>query len=132
MAPLSSYAAPELATESYDQVDARTDIYTLGAILYRIVLLQDAITGTDEQSLLSHILLGQHIAPASLARQSLPHWPGGKLPEYLAALAMKAMSSTREERPASVLELQKQVALWQDGSDTGKILKGLAHLLGKR
>ncbi len=136
IAPLSPYTSPEVASESYNQIDPRTDIYALGAILYRIVFLQDAITAADEQSLLSPILLGQHTPPASLSRQSLPHWPGGKFPEYLAALAMKAMSATREERQSSVPELQNQLALWQDsvatGADTSRLMKGMAGLLGKR
>ncbi len=135
VAPLSPYTAPEQAAETFDQVDARTDVYALGAILYRIVLLQDSISGADDQELLSHILLGQHTPPATLARQACPHWPGGKLPEYPAALAMKALSGPREERPASVQEFQKQLSLWQDGlaagGEAGKLFKGMASLLGK-
>lgn len=135
VAPLSPYTAPEQAAETFDQVDAKTDLYALGAILYRVVLLQDAITGADDQELLSHILLNQQTPPATLARQACPHWPGGKLPEYLAALAMKAMSGPREERPTSVQEFQKQLSMWQDGlaagGEGGKLFKGMASLLGK-
>jgi len=135
VAPLSPYTAPEQAAETFDQVDARTDIYALGAVLYRIVLLQDAITGADEQELLSHILLNQHTPPATLARQACPHWPGGKFPEYLAALAMKAMAGQREQRLASVQEFQQQLSLWQEGlaagGDGGKLFKGMASFLGK-
>ncbi|MHA3773776.1 protein kinase domain-containing protein [Verrucomicrobiota bacterium sgz303538] len=128
---LSAYSAPEQATESYDMVDARTDVYALGAILYRLVMLQDAISAGDDQELLSKILLSQHTPPASLARHACPHWPGGKFPEYLATLAMKSMAPSREDRPSSVAEFQKQLSAWQEGGDTNKLLKGMAGFLGR-
>jgi serine/threonine protein kinase len=131
-APLSRYSAPEQATDSYDQVGVRTDIYALGAILYRIIFLQSSLNTDDPEVLLSQILLGQHTAPATLAKPPLPHWPGGKMPEFLAEVAMKALSQNPDDRPASVTELMAQIRHWQDGVATSGDKGGLfKSFLGK-
>jgi serine/threonine protein kinase len=98
---ITEYSAPEQAAELEDEIDARTDIYALGAMLYRILLLRAPVaTGTDME-LLENILSGRVIPPAAVAKQStLPHWPAARLPDYLADLALRALSLAREERPA--------------------------------
>jgi tRNA A-37 threonylcarbamoyl transferase component Bud32 len=129
--PLSPSSAPEQASGGED-IDARTDIYALGALLYRIVTLQRPISAPDEQALRSRILTGQIVWPSVLKR--CPHWPAGKLPEHLAATAMKALSTVRAERHATVPHLQREVAAWQEGlvsiGEGGKLWKGAASFLG--
>jgi serine/threonine protein kinase len=133
--PLTPSSAPEQATESADEIDLRTDIYALGAILYRILFLRDAIAAESDDELLEKILTAKLEQPASFANARLPHWPGGKLPDFLAAAAMKALSNAPEDRPARVVELQQQISAWQHGSavaiDPAKIWKQFTGLLGR-
>ena len=132
---LTPFSAPEQATETWEEVDARTDVYALGGLLYRLITLRDPVIAGDETALLERILTGG-VTPAEEARQGKPgpHWPGGQFPEYLAEVARKALSFRREDRHASVAELQKQVRAWQEGlveADGGKRWKGFAGLLGR-
>jgi serine/threonine protein kinase len=124
---LSAYSSPEQATDSFDQVQQQSDIYALGAMLFRVVYLQESIAATDDEELLSKILLGQHTPTVTLAKQTAPHWPAGKHPDFLSAIAMKAMAADPAERPASVQELQQQIAAWQDhvtsGGDVSRLFK---------
>ena len=131
---LSAYSSPEQATDSFDQMQERSDIYALGAILFRLVHLQESIAAENDEELLSKILLGQHASPVELARQVAPHWPGGKHPDFLSAIAIKAMSAAPADRPASVQELQQQIAAWQEhvtsGGDASRLFKRFG-LFGK-
>ena len=130
---LSRYSAPEQAEGALEDIDTRTDIHALGGILYRILTLRDPITGETEAELLDQAL-SPRAAPA--VQPPCPHWPGEKLPDALAAAAMKALSLTRDDRPPSVRKLQQEIAAWQEGSATGstesgKLWKGLSSLLGR-
>ena len=132
---LSTYSSPEQAEGAFEDLEPRTDVHALGGLLYKILTLADPLEGGTETELLEQALSARTIAPAERTRAVvLPHWPGGKLPEPLAASAMKALHANRLERHASVLELQREVAAWQHGAaaDSGRRWKQFAGFMGKR
>jgi hypothetical protein len=136
IANLSPYMPPEQAAGSYEDVDELTDVHALGGLLYKILTLQDPLVGENEDALLEAALNSRVIGPSELSRATPhPHWPGGRLPDFLAAVAMKALRLEREQRHASVIELQREVAAWQDGAatgaDLGKLWKQFTGLLGR-
>ena len=133
--PLSDSMAPEQAAGLDEEISVRTDVYGLGALLYRILMLRQPIVAETENELLEKILTGSIEAPSALAKASAaPHWPGGRLPDFLAAVAVKALSAAVEDRHASVAELQSQVFAWQQGTtagDTGRLWKQFTGLLNR-
>ena len=132
---LTRYTTPEQAEGSFDAIDARTDIHALGAILYRLITLRDAVTGETDEELLDQALSPRPAPGAVQAKQpSCPHWPAGKLPEGLAAIAMKALSVDREERHASVGDLQREITAWREGASSGEhgnLWKQFSGMLGR-
>ena len=130
---LTRYTAPEQAEGSIDAIDARTDLHALGAILYRLITLRDAVTGETDEELLDQAL-SPRPAPAAAKQPPCPHWPAGKLPESLVSIAMKALSVDREERHASVEELQREIAAWHEGApggEHGRLWKQFSGMLGR-
>lgn len=132
---LGRYTTPEQAEGAHDTIDERTDIHALGDILYCILTLRDAATGETDEDLLDQAL-SPRVAPAvALAKQPpCRHWPNGKLPEFLSAIAMKALSVEREERHASVADMQKELIAWREGVATGehgKLWKQFTGILGR-
>jgi serine/threonine protein kinase len=118
--PLTHYSAPEQAAGLVHEMDTRADIFALGGLLYRIVTLRDPLSGETEDGLLEAALNASVPAPAAKAKSDpCPHWPKGRLPEFPAAVAMKALSYQREDRHQTVEELQREVATWQEGASVG-------------
>jgi serine/threonine-protein kinase len=118
--PLSPYSAPEQAAGQLHEIDARTDVFALGGILYRILALRDPLAGETEEALLEAALNASVKPPGRLAKEAPhPHWPRGRLPEFPAAVAMKALNYAREERYGSVRELQREISAWQEGAASG-------------
>jgi hypothetical protein len=98
-------------------------------------MLREPIIAESETELLEKILTGSIETPAAVARTTTAaHWPGGRLPEFLAAVAMKALSASTEERHGSVAELQAQICAWQHGvavGDTSRLWKQFTGLLNR-
>ncbi len=118
--PLSPYTAPEQAACLVHDIDARTDVFALGGMLYRILTLRDPLQGETENALLEAALNANAAPPAVVTRDApRPHWPRGRLPEFPSAVAMKALSYAREDRQPSVAELQREIAAWQEGAASG-------------
>lgn len=134
---LSRYTSPEQAEGALEDIDTRTDIHALGGILFRILTLRDPITGETDSELLEQALSPRDPPATALANQPpCPHWPGEKLPDYLATTAMKALSLARDDRHPTVRTLQQEIAAWQDGAtaggtDAAKLWKGFTGLLGR-
>jgi hypothetical protein len=133
---LSRYSAPEQAEGTVDDIGPRTDVHGLGGILFRILTLRDPMTGESEEEILEQAL-SPRLEPQDVVagQPPCPHWPGGKLPEGLAAVAAKALSLAPEDRYATVREFQQAVAACHDsagsagGGEAAKLWKGVTGLL---
>ena len=121
------YMPPEQARGETDKFDARTDIYSLGGILYHILTLEPPISGEDVGEMLQSVadgkVAGQIVAGPKRLKppRALTHIPGGKIPEPLAAIARKAMAFLREDRYQTVKEMQAAVQAFQADSPKPKI-----------
>ena len=123
------FMAPEQARAGSADVDLRTDIYSLGAILYSILTLRPPVRGDDLKEILIKIINGDIVPPAMYNpwldaassegerenKNRFPHVPGGQIPKALSDIVMKAMATEPDERYQSVRELQRDVEAFQDG-----------------
>lgn len=98
------YMSPEQASGDTHAIDARTDVYALGGLLYHMLTLRPPNEGADQSEILKNIVQGR-IAPIE-AGEEPPHWEHGKMCKELATVAMKALARDRRERHASVREFQ--------------------------
>lgn len=126
------YIAPEAARGELDKMDARSDIYVLGAILYAILTLRPPYPGKEFAELIEQIVSGKFVHPSSYNTPaktgktpvptetsalecSLLHLPGRRVPEGLAAVVLKAMAYENADRYQTVAELQADITAWQSG-----------------
>ena len=105
------FMSPEQAEGRSHEADPLTDVFLLGAVLYAILTLESPVAGEDANALIDNAAAGRIRPPAeTVAGRSLPHLPGGKLPEALAAVAMKALAKNPRNRFADVRALKAAVA----------------------
>ena len=133
------YMAPEQAYGQHDDLDVRTDVYALGAILHHLLTLRPPIEGETPRDIMSKVAGGdfQPARNATLGSQRLPHLPHGKVPEALSAVALKAMANNAANRYQTVRELQADIQAYQAGFATtaeqaGKMKQGLLLLKRQR
>ena len=114
------YMPPEQARGETDKFDARTDIYSLGAILCHTLTLEPPISGDDVGLMLQSVADGKvaaqiasHGPKRMQSTRALLHIPGGKIPEALVRIARKAMAMQQEDRYQTVKELQAAVQAFQ-------------------
>lgn len=121
------FMPPEQANSELDKIDTRSDIYSLGAILFNILTLRTPVSGDSSEETLENVRVGSIPKPASfniskVRRQygvpSLPHCPGHRIPDSLSAVAMKALSREREDRYQTASDIKKEVDAWLGGFAT--------------
>lgn len=106
------YMSPEQA-EGRD-VDERSDVYALGAVLYAILTLRPPVAGETVEEVLTKVKTGA-IQPL---RQDVKHLGHTRVPAGLAAVAMKALAKERARRFATVVELAADIDAWRAGFAT--------------
>lgn len=88
------YMPPEIAKGEPD-LDGRTDVFSLGIILFEILTLSFFVEGTDPNEIKKQILE----RPLPLPREIAPH---RNIPRDLQAICMKALKRNKLERYSSV------------------------------
>ncbi len=84
------YMAPEQARGQ--PVDARSDLYSLGCLLYELITGRPPFTGDDPMAVVS-----QHVH----ARPEPPSHHNAQVPDDLEQLVLALLAKAREERPSS-------------------------------
>ncbi|TWU29978.1 Serine/threonine-protein kinase PknB [Bythopirellula polymerisocia] len=103
------YMSPEQAGGIQLVVDARTDIYSLGATLYELLTLQPACPGEDRQEVLRAISEKEPIPPRVI---------NAGIPHDLETIVLGAMTKSREDRYASAEKLAEDLSRFLEGKPT--------------
>src|SRR5208282_3351841 len=83
------YMSPEQAAGRLDQVNERSDVYGLGAILYEILTGEPPFAGTDMQEVIRRVAREAPVPPRALVPVT---------PRALEAVCLKALAKERAER----------------------------------
>ncbi len=103
-----AYMPPEQALGRLKDIDERSDVYSLGAILYEILTLHPPVEGKNAIDLITRAARGAIVPPS---RRS----PGRAVPADLEAASMKALATRREDRYASAPALRDDVTAFLEG-----------------
>ncbi|MBI3178308.1 MAG: serine/threonine protein kinase, partial [Deltaproteobacteria bacterium] len=130
-----AYMSPEQADGLNAVLDVRSDIFSLGAILYEILTLRPAFEGLTAEEVMDKVRFGAVTPPGArllqvraerqlrdsrLAAAGSPirtvadDFPG-PVPAELDSICMKAMARTKEDRYAGAMELHREVQLFLEG-----------------
>lgn len=98
-----AYMPPEQARGLHDQLDARADIYSLGAILYEVLTNRAPIPRGKLPEMLKNVVEGNIEPPRKI---------DPTIPKPLEAVCMKALAKEKADRYASALDLSREIERW--------------------
>jgi serine/threonine-protein kinase len=117
-----AYLAPEQAEGLVSQIDERTDVYGLGAILYEILVGEPPFAGKDALSVLERVSLDKPIPPRQRVAQT---------PLALQAVCLKALAKVPAQRYTSAKELAQEVQHWLADDPVASYREPLPARLGR-
>ncbi len=114
------YMSPEQAAGQHDQVDARSDIFSLGATLYELA----AIAPVRD-----HPTRGQTIKRVAARRHPAPHKLDPRIPRPLSRVISKALAPRPSDRYQSAQEMANDLQRFLTGEPIRETYSSLGHRL---
>jgi serine/threonine protein kinase len=95
-----AFMPPEQAQGRLDDIDAQSDIYSLGATIYAVLTRKQPFSGQSPMDILMKVCRDEPVAP----RQHNP-----EIPEDIETIILKAMSKEKADRYASATDLAEDL-----------------------
>jgi formylglycine-generating enzyme required for sulfatase activity len=105
--------SPEQAEGKTAELDEKSDLYSLGAILYEMLTFVPPVEGMSLVEVLKNVATGNRLPPSQRLRESRPKDP--PLPPELDAICLKALSVKKEDRYESAKALHDDIQLYLEG-----------------
>lgn len=136
------FMPPEQAAGKIAEIDARSDVFALGAILYCILTLRPPFRGKNINEVLHKVRSGESIKPPTVFNRppthphgkgapaqeessprlnltaGLAHCPNGRVPVPLSAVTMRALEFKPADRYQTVTALSADITAYQGGFAT--------------
>lgn len=97
------YLAPEQITDNQGSIDARTDLYALGATLYQVLCCRSLFDGRSASGMLVSTIYDTAYPPHTL---------NAEVPEELSRICMRCLEKSPEERYRSASELATDLRIF--------------------
>ncbi len=102
------YMSPEQARGDRDKLDARSDVFLLGAVLYELLTRRPPYASSDRTETLSLAANGSFPAPRKIAKD-------GGVPPELERIVLRAMAKSPDARYPSVVALRDDLLRFMRG-----------------
>ena len=104
-----AYMAPEQARGWQDEIDERTDVFGLGAILYELLTYRPPYEARSARELLDKASVGEIVPPAKRA-------PRNRVPPSLESICLRALALAKEDRFENANAFHEALQVWLDGT----------------
>jgi len=119
-----SYMSPEQADGRVSEVGIRSDLYSLGAILYEILVHEPPFVGATAWDVLVRVAAGDVVPPSKRV-------VGREIPWELEAVVLRAMAREVDRRYASASEIKDDVLAYLAGGMVGAARYSVIQRAGK-